>query len=191
LGSNRKIVFIRFSLLAAVIEILSISSFAGIGFIHSLLATSIGTNGYYDKVVILNFDDGRLSQYTNAIPILDKYGFKATFYVVCNYIGMKDGYMDWNEIKTLQKEGHDIGSHSMNHVRLEKLSKKNVEYEVGQSKRCLQDHGINAKSFAYPFDSGTDDKTVINIVAKYYEIGRTASDALAFLRCDNPKIQPT
>ena len=189
--SNGKIVFIRFSLLAAVIGILSISSFAGIGFIHGLLATSIGTNGYYDKVVILNFDDGRLSQYTNALPILDKYGFKATFYVVCNYIGKKDGYMDWNEIKTLQKEGHDIGSHSMNHVRLEKLSKKNVEYEVGQSKRCLQDHGINAKSFAYPFDSGTDDKTVINIVAKYYEIGRTASDALAFLRCDNPKIQPT
>ena len=189
--SNRKIVFIRFSLLAAVIGILSISSFAGIGFIHSLLATSIGTNGYYDKVVILNFDDGRLSQYTNAIPILDKYGFKATFYVVCNYIGKKDGYMDWNEIKTLQKEGHDIGSHSMNHVRLEQLSKKNVEYEVGQSKRCLQDHGINAKSFAYPFDSGSDDKTVINIVAKYYEIARTGNDALAFLRCDNPKIQPT
>jgi peptidoglycan/xylan/chitin deacetylase (PgdA/CDA1 family) len=191
LVSNGKIVFIRFSLLVAVIGILSISSFAGIGFIHSLLATSIGTNGYYDKVVILNFDDGRLSQYTNALPILDKYGFKATFYVVCNYIGKKDGYMDWNEIKTLQKEGHDIGSHSMNHVRLEKLSKKNVEYEVGQSKRCLQDHDINAKSFAYPFDSGTDDKTVINIVAKYYEIGRTASDALAFLRCDNPKIRPT
>jgi peptidoglycan/xylan/chitin deacetylase (PgdA/CDA1 family) len=191
LVSNRNIVFIRFSLLAAVIGILSISSFAGIGFVHSLLATSIGTNRYYDKVVILNFDDGRLSQYTKALPILDKYGFKATFYVVCNYIGKKDGYMDWNEIKTLQKEGHDIGSHSMNHVRLEKLSKKNVEYEVGQSKRCLQDHGINAKSFAYPFDSGTDDKTVINIVAKYYEIGRTASDALAFLRCDNPKIQPT
>jgi hypothetical protein len=71
------------------------------------------------------------------------------------------------------------------------LSKKNVEYEVGQSKRCLQDHGINAKSFAYPFNSGTEDKTVINIVAKYYEIARTASDALAFLRCDNPKIQPT
>jgi peptidoglycan/xylan/chitin deacetylase (PgdA/CDA1 family) len=177
--------------LAAVIGILSISSFAGIAFIHSLLATSIGTNGYYDKVVILNFDDGRLSQYTNAIPILEKYGFKATFYVVCNYIGKKDGYMDWNEIKTLQKEGHDIGSHSMNHVRLEKLSKKNVEYEVGQSKRCLQDHGINAKSFAYPFDSGSDDKTVINIVAKYYEIARTGNDALAFLRCDNPKIQPT
>jgi peptidoglycan/xylan/chitin deacetylase (PgdA/CDA1 family) len=132
--------------------------------------------GNDNKAVILNFDDGRKSQFTQAKPILDKYGFKATFYVVCNYIGKKDGYMDWNEIKTLQKEGHDIGSHSMNHVRLEKLSKKNVEYEVGQSKRCLQDHGINAKSFAYPFDSGTDDKTVINI--SKYEIARAGNDAL-------------
>jgi len=191
LVSNRKIVFIRFSLLAGVIGILSISSFAGIGFIHSLLATSIGTNGHYDKVVILNFDDGRLSQYTNAIPILDKYGFKATFYVVCNYIGKKDGYMDWNEIETLHKEGHDIGSHSMNHVRLEKLSKKDVEYEVGQSKRCLQKHGINATSFAYPFNGGSDDKTVVDIVAKYYEFARTANAALTYLRCDSPKVQPT
>jgi len=191
LVSNRKIVLIRFSLLAAVIGILSISSFAGIGFIRSLLATSIGTNGYYDKVVILNFDDGRKSQYTQAKPILDKYGFKATFYVVCNYIGKKDGYMDWNEIETLHKEGHDIGSHSMNHLRLETLSKKNVEYEVGQSKRCLQKHGINATSFAYPFNGGSDDKTVVDIVAKYYEFARTANDALTYLRCDSPKVQPT
>jgi peptidoglycan/xylan/chitin deacetylase (PgdA/CDA1 family) len=189
LVSNRKIVLISFSLLAAVIGGLSISSFAGIGFIHSLLATSVGTNGFYDKVVILNFDDGRKSQFTQAKPILDKYGFKATFYVVCNYIGKKGGYMDWNEIKTLHKEGHDIGSHSMNHVRLEKLSKKNVEYEVGQSKKCLQDHGINAKSFAYPFDSGSDDKTVINIVAKYYDLARTASSPITFLRCDGWKEQ--
>ncbi len=144
-----------------------------------------------DKVVILNFDDGRKSQYTQAKPILDKYGFKATFYVVCNYIGKKDGYMDWNEIETLHKEGHDIGSHSMNHLRLETLSKKNVEYEVGQSKRCLQKHGINATSFAYPFNGGSDDKTVVDIVAKYYEFARTGNDALTYLRCDSPKVQPT
>src|SRR4249920_1707177 len=99
--------------------------------------------------------------------------------------------MNWQEVETLHRDGHDIASHSMHHIHLAELPKKTIEFELSASKKCLQDHGINAKSFAYPFDSGSDDKTVINIVAKYYEIARTGNDALAFLRCDNPQIQPT
>ena len=56
-----------------------------------------------------------MSQYSNAKPILDKYGFKATFYIVCNYVGGGDNRMTWEEIKSLQQEGHDIASHTMNH----------------------------------------------------------------------------
>ena len=159
--------------------------------IAKVLATPVETGGNDNKVVILNFDDSQKSQYTNAKPILDKYGFKATFYVVCSYIGKKVGYMNWQEVETLHRDGHDIASHSMHHIHLAELPKKAIEFELSASKKCLQDHGINAKSFAYPFDSGSDDKTVINIVAKYYEIARTGNDALAFLRCDNPQIQPT
>ncbi len=142
-----------------------------------------------DKVVILNFDDGRKSQYTQAKPILDKYGFKATFYAVCNYLDNKKGYMSWKDIEALYKEGHDIGSHSMNHAHLEKLSKKGVSFEVAQSKKCFEDHGINATSFAYPFNEGSSDKNVINIIAKYYDLARTASSPITFLRCDGLKEQ--
>ena len=140
-----------------------------------------------NKVVILNFDDGRKSQYTQAKPILDKYGFKATFYAVCNYLDNKKGYMSWKDIETLYKEGHDIGSHSMSHAHLEKLSKKGVSFEVAQSKKCFEDHGINATTFAYPFNEGSSDKNVINIIAKYYDLARTASSPIAFLRCDGLK----
>ena len=143
-----------------------------------------------NKVVILNFDDGRKSQYTQAKPILDKYGFKATFYAVCNYLDNKKGYMSWKDIETLYKEGHDIGSHSMNHAHLEKLSKKGVSFEVAQSKKCFEDHGINATTFAYPFNEGSNDKNVINIIAKYYDLARTASSPIAFLRCDGLKELP-
>lgn len=46
--------------------------------------------------------------------------------------------MNWKEIKTLSDEGHDIGSHSMSHVRLTDLSKKSIEFEVGKSKNVLK-----------------------------------------------------
>lgn len=136
------------------------------------------------KVVILTFDDGYESQYSNAKPILDKYGFKATFYIVCNYVGSGDNRMTWEEIKSLQQEGHDIASHTMNHDDLSKLTPQEVEYEVAQSKQCLLEQGINPKSFAYPFNGGSDDSSVLNTVASHYELARTATDPLAFLGCD-------
>jgi peptidoglycan/xylan/chitin deacetylase (PgdA/CDA1 family) len=160
-------------------------------FLPNVVATPLEMTGNDNKVVILNFDDNRKSQFTQAKPILDKYGFKATFYVVCKYLDNKKGYMNWTDLETLHKEGHDIGSHTMNHANLSDSSIKSLEYQIGRSKDCLEEHGINATSFAYPFDSASDNKTVINIVAKYYDIARAGNDALAFLRCDNPKVRPT
>ena len=136
------------------------------------------------KVVGFIFSDGLKSQFTYAKPILDKYGFKATFDVICNNVGKKDGYMNWGEIKTLHDGGNDIGSHSMSHVRLTNLSKSSIEYEVGNSKKCLQDYGINPVSFEYPFSEGSDNKTVVEIVAKYYDLATRGNDPLMFLRCD-------
>jgi peptidoglycan/xylan/chitin deacetylase (PgdA/CDA1 family) len=155
----------------------------------ALFAQSVSDRVTSDKVVILNFDDGRKTQFAQAKPILDKYGFKATFYVVCNYLENKPGYMDWNEVKQLYKEGNDIGSHSMSHAHLGNLSKKDVKFQVGQSKKCLEDHGIDVTSFAYPFNQGSDDKKVIKIVSKYYELARTADSPLTFLHCDGWKHQ--
>jgi peptidoglycan/xylan/chitin deacetylase (PgdA/CDA1 family) len=141
-----------------------------------------------NKVVIINFDDGRKTQFIHAKPILDKYGFKATFYIVCNYVDNKKGFMTWDEIETLNKEGHDIGSHSMNHVHLSNLSKKHIEYEVGQSKKCLEDHGIEATSFAYPFNDGSNVKKVFELVSKYYDLARIGNNPLTYLSCDGLKV---
>ena len=151
------------------------------------IGESVTINPTNNKVVILNFDDNRKSQFTQVKPVLDKYGFKATFYVVCKYLDNKKGFMNWTELETLYKEGHNVGSHTMNHANLSESSKKSLEYQIGQSKECLQEHGINATSFAYPFDKGWDNKTVINIVSKYYELARTASSPLTYLHCDGWK----
>ena len=152
----------------------------------SSVSTNTNINSASNKVVILNFDDAYKSQYTNAKPILDKYGFKATFYIICNDVG-DDGYLTWEDIAALYNDGNDIGSHTMNHKDLSKLSEKMVNFEVGQSKQCLLDHGINTSSFAYPFNGGSDEASVIDVVAKYYDIARTGTEPLMYLHCDGFK----
>ena len=148
-----------------------------------------------DKAVVLTFDDGYKSQYTNAKPILDKYGYKATFYIVCNYVGNGDGQdhpnarMSWEDITALSNEGYDIGSHSMSHPNIDLLSENGMEYEIGGSKQCLLDQGINPTTFSYPTNTGAEDATVIDIVAKYYDIARTANDPLMYLHCNTLKDQ--
>ena len=149
-----------------------------------------------NKIAILNFDDGWKSHYQYVKPILDKYNIKATFYIVCNYVDNNNNNingkrMNWNQIIDLQKDGMDIGSHTMNHVDLEGLSNKEIDYEIGQSKECLKSHGINASTFAYPFSSGTDNEYVINTIAKFYDLGRSGGDTLMFLHCDGWKGKST
>ncbi|MGH9974198.1 MAG: polysaccharide deacetylase family protein, partial [Nitrososphaeraceae archaeon] len=80
-----KIIIITHCFIAILLVILHIFLFDQISILPNSFAQLADTSGEKDKVVILNFDDGRKSQFTHAKPILDKYGFKATFYVVCNY----------------------------------------------------------------------------------------------------------
>jgi peptidoglycan/xylan/chitin deacetylase (PgdA/CDA1 family) len=149
---------------------------------------SINAANNNNKAVILNFDDAYKTQYTNAKPILDKYGYKATFYIICNDVGT-NGYLSWEDIAALYNDGNDIGSHTMNHEDLSKTSKKETQYEIGESKQCFLDHGINTTSFAYPFNGGSDEAAVIDTVAKYYDIARTGTDPLMYLHCDGFKEQ--
>jgi peptidoglycan/xylan/chitin deacetylase (PgdA/CDA1 family) len=146
------------------------------------------------KYVIINFDDSHQSDYTYAKPILDKYGFKATFFEVCNWIEAgyhdKDISVTWQQIAALQQDGMDIEAHTMNHPNLNHLSSQSdLDYEIGQSKQCLENHGFNPTIFAYPNGDGSDNPEVVNTVAKYYDLARTAESdtksALTFLNCDS------
>lgn len=146
---------------------------------------NINNNASNNKVVILTFDDNPKNQYTIAKPILDKYGFKATFFVICNLVGSDNVFeMNWQEVAALYKQGYDIESHTMNHKDLAKLSSQALEFEIGQSKQCLLDHSINATIFAYPYAEGDRNATVVNTVAKYYYLARTAGFSLMYLHCN-------
>lgn len=151
--------------------------------------TVASTNSTGPKVVIINFDDSYRNQSLYAKPILDKYGFKATFFEVCGWIA-KDG---WEDIAVLLRDGMDVESHTMTHPYLNELSRAGLDYEIGQSKQCFLDHGINATIFAYPYgvDGGSNNSTVVNTVAKNYYLARTnTAYPLTFLHCDAWKFHP-
>jgi peptidoglycan/xylan/chitin deacetylase (PgdA/CDA1 family) len=78
------------------------------------------------KVVILTFGDGLKNQYTNATPILDKYGFKASYFVTCNFVGSKSR-MNWQDIGSLYHLGNDIGAKTMSYKILNKVSPRHSE----------------------------------------------------------------
>lgn len=104
---NQKVNFIRPNIfvLSILIGILLFLCIQEVEIHINSHAQLISENVTNDKIVILNFDDGRRTQFTHAKPILDKYGFKATFYIVCNYIEKKPGFMNWREVTQLYEEG--------------------------------------------------------------------------------------
>jgi Polysaccharide deacetylase len=141
-----------------------------------------------NKVVVLNFYDNPKSQFTVVKPILDKYGFKASFFVVCNWAGSSDKRMSWQDIMSLQNENQDIESHTMGHRNLDNLSSSELTYEVAQSKKCLADHGIKASIFAPPDGNDWKNATVIDTISKYYDLATGGFSELMFLHCDGYKI---
>lgn len=146
---------------------------------------------YGQKAVILNFDDDWKGQFTHAAPILEKYGFNATYFVTtgcltyqnssfCNNAGGESA-MTWEDIKLLAEMGHDIQSHGVSHKDLTTVSVADLENEVGGSKQSLLEHGYNSTIFSSPYASGEGNSTITDVIAKYYEIGRRGYAPLVYL----------
>jgi peptidoglycan/xylan/chitin deacetylase (PgdA/CDA1 family) len=103
------------------------------------------------KPIVLTFDDGNENTYTTALPILQKYGFTGTAYIVYNFVGVTN-YMDKQQIRALNEAGWEIGSHGLSHVDLTKRTDRQ-EAEIIESRRKLQIllGGTPVDTFSYPF----------------------------------------
>ncbi|MEI7810107.1 MAG: polysaccharide deacetylase family protein [bacterium] len=127
-----------------------------------------------DKAIVLTFDDGWKTQYTYAVPILEKYKFTATFFIVTSYVnGNYKAYMTWDNLKDLVKNGFDIESHTNTHQMLTKVNTKKLNDELFNSKKILEDKlGIKVKTIAYP--NYMQNATVRNAVKSAGYIGARA-----------------
>jgi peptidoglycan/xylan/chitin deacetylase (PgdA/CDA1 family) len=110
---------------------------------------------------LITFDDGNLDNYTNAFPIMQRYGFSGVMYIVGNYIGAPR-YMNVDQIREMTGAGWEVGSHSMTHPDLTKIDPQLLNYEILASRKYLgMELGLPILSFSYPFGTshcGINDK---------------------------------
>jgi peptidoglycan/xylan/chitin deacetylase (PgdA/CDA1 family) len=116
------------------------------------------------KPIILTFDDGYADNYTNAFPLLQKYGFQATFAIVTEPIDFGDpNYMTWAQVQEMHAAGMDFASHTRHHLDLRNrgldflrdqiiFSKEAIEYRLQEPVRY----------FVYP--GGQYDQAVIDLL---------------------------
>lgn len=106
-----------------------------------------------EKPVVITFDDGYEDNYTNAYPVLSKYGYTATVFVVTSYVYGK-GFMSWNQLQELEEKGWQIEGHTINHPSMvkDKLNKISLKRELTEAKDILEKRfGRTVKFFAYPY----------------------------------------
>ncbi len=105
------------------------------------------------KPVALTFDDGWAHVYTNAVPVLQSHGFRATFFVLAGYSnGHSPTFLSWEQIKSLRAAGMWIGVHSFTHPVLSRLNAAGLRREIVDAKTEIEKNGGGPVTvFAYPY----------------------------------------
>ena len=135
----------------------------------------------YKGKFAITFDDGYKNNFTYAYPLLQKYGFKATFFVTTDFIDGKISSKDiWpvtkpfeplsqEEIKKMSDNGMEIGSHAKTHMHFLNMDPASIEHEVGYSKKRIEQiTGKEVVSFAYPISIPMNkSRQLADILKKY------------------------
>ena len=114
------------------------------------------------RTLAITFDDGLRDFLTGATPVLQRYGFAATLYVVTGYVGKTSRWsrplgeadrpmLSWSELRSLSEHGIECGAHTHSHPQLDLMPPAGALGEILRSKSSLEDHlGRAVQTFAYP-----------------------------------------
>jgi peptidoglycan/xylan/chitin deacetylase (PgdA/CDA1 family) len=122
---------------------------------------------------VINFDDGRKDHFANGYETFRKYGAVATFYIISERsLSGNSAYMDFSDLDELQRNGNEIGSHTVNAGSLltEGYSQEELVYQLDESKRMLEEQGYKVTTFAYP--RGEQNEEIVGLTSDFYLAGR-------------------
>ncbi len=144
-----------------------------------------------ERLVAITFDDGFRSVYEHALPVLQRYGFPATVFLVTDYCGKTNAWpgqpltalrrplLTWAQVREMSGAGITFGSHTRTHPDLRTLPPSGVEEELVLSKKIIEDAiGGPVDTFAYPYGAYND--TVRHLAEEHFALA--CSTTLGFVR---------
>jgi peptidoglycan/xylan/chitin deacetylase (PgdA/CDA1 family) len=129
------------------------------------LAWRRGEKAIPEKSVVITIDDGYVSGYRDAWPILKEFGYPFTMYVYTNFIGHGGKSISWDQLREMSAAGVDIGCHSRSHdVMTNPRHRANTESSdawlhaelVTACQEISTKIGLPIKTFAFPYGKHND-----------------------------------
>jgi peptidoglycan/xylan/chitin deacetylase (PgdA/CDA1 family) len=120
-----------------------------------------------ERPVVLTFDDGYRDAFENAFPILQKYGFVGTFFIITDRVTFGEpAYATWDQIVEMHNAGMDIQSHTRTHPDLRGLSEEQLLWQILGSREALEARmDKQVRFFCYP--AGRYDANSIRALQQY------------------------
>lgn len=138
-----------------------------------------GEGSLPDRPVMITFDDGYVDNYEQAYPILKKYGFTGTIFLIVDLVG-KPGYLTWDQVQEMGRNGMEFGSHTMSHKPLTGFDRQGVRTELRESKAAIESH-LQKPCEYIAFPEGEFDGMVMKETrAAEYEYGFTVETGRDF-----------
>ncbi|HEV2034890.1 MAG TPA: polysaccharide deacetylase family protein [Candidatus Dormibacteraeota bacterium] len=153
------------------------------------------------RSVVITFDDGYSDNYDFAWPLLKRYGFTATIFLVSDAVGGYNHFdaglpgdpipmLRWDQVREMHAAGIEFGSHTCSHPdSLIRLDDERLRYEVAVSKATLEE-GLNTQveEFSYPHDQ-LDARVEAAVEAAGYRLA-CAGVATRFSRYCMSRVSP-
>jgi len=126
--------------------------------------------GFKTCAVTFTFDDGTSNQMPIAKPLLDQYGFKATFFPVINW------GPNWTQLKVAVANGHEVGCHTVSHTNLTTItSSTTLTTEIVSPKTTINSNIPAQKCITIAYPNCATNQQVTDICKLNYIGGRTCS----------------
>jgi peptidoglycan/xylan/chitin deacetylase (PgdA/CDA1 family) len=148
-----------------------------------------------DAAITLTFDDGCRTQFTQAAPLLNARGLKGTFFIVTNRVG-KGFTPDWDSVRYLSNQGHEIGSYTMNRAICDTLANNpafgdSLLKEIRQSQKTIDLYLPLQRCVSFAWPGGRFNKKTLEICRKYYLQARSSQENYEFADPQNLYALPT